>query len=78
MVFERLMPIFEQHNTRIINSHLDNYPKNESELDRLEMKLVPLLQKTSAIGSSSEQQIIFVLNIARDHLSDNESVGRQR
>ncbi len=78
MVFERLMPSFEQHNTRIINSHLGKYPKNESELDRLEMKLVPLLQKNSAIGSSSEQQILFVRNIVRDHLSDSESVGRQR
>ena len=43
LVIDQLMPHFRQENTKVINYYLDKYQWDESELDRLARKLVPLL-----------------------------------
>ncbi len=80
---EQLIQRFDRRITNIINYHLEKYQRDESEVDRLAKKLVPLLQECvpaakAAIWSSPETQAPFLPNIARDHFPDEEREDVQR
>ncbi len=69
--------------TNVINYHLETYQWDESELDRLAKKLVPLLQErvmtsNAAGGAGPEPPVPFSPSIAGDHPLEDEREGRQR
>ncbi len=83
MVVEQMMPRFGQQNTRIINYHVGKCQWDESELDRLAKKLVPLLQECvpaakAAIVSGLDPQAPCLPNIVGDHLPDDGREDGQR
>ncbi len=80
MVVEQLIQRFEPRITNIINYHLEKYQWDESELDRLAKKLVPLLQERvpAAKAAGIEPQLPFVPNIVRDHLPYDDREDGQR